>query len=207
MTIKTEAEWVEILTACGVRPQTGARWAPFFAAEIQDGTFSAGDADIDDFLGQVLHESSLLERLEENLYYTTASRICSVWPSRFPTVNDSAPYVRNPQALANRVYGGRLGNTAPSDGWRYRGSGPIQVTGKANFAALEKITGMPLVENPDLLRQPGCEALRVCIAWWEGHVPDSILGNITKVRRIVNGGEVGLSDTVMLTQKAKEALA
>lgn len=205
--MRTSADWVRVLTACGVQQGTAAKWADAFAAEVRPGAFSLGEGEIDDFLAQVLHESAMLERMEEGLTYTKATRLCQVWPKRFPTETAAAPYVRNPRALANKVYGGRLGNTGPDDGWLYRGSGPIQVTGKANFAALEAVTGLPLVANPDLLRRPGPEALRCCIAWWEGNVPDAVMGNVRKVRRAVNGGEIGLEDTARLTNVAGKVLA
>ena len=204
---KTESEWLEILIRCGVRATTAARWTEAFSAECHAGAFSAGEAEIPDFLGQVLHESARLERMEEGLSYASVARLREVWPKRFQTDESAAPFVRNPVGLANRVYGGRMGNDGPNDGWLYRGSGPIAVTGKDNFAALEAATGLPLVRSPDLLRRPGPEALRVCIAWWEGNVPDAVMGNVAKVRRAVNGGLVGLADADALTDAARDALA
>jgi putative chitinase len=71
--------------------------------------------------------------VEENLNYS-AKRLTQVWPSRFPTLAAATPYANNPQKLANKVYGGRMGNVGPDDGWRYRGRGFVQVTGKDNYS-------------------------------------------------------------------------
>jgi putative chitinase len=104
------------------------------------------------FLSTALEESGF-RNLVENLNYS-AERLVQVWPSRFPTVAAAGPYARSPRALANCVYGGRMGNTGPDDGWRYRGQGLIQITGRDNFARLEKITGLPLVNQPELATKP-----------------------------------------------------
>lgn len=198
-------DWNAILTQLGVKPITAQNWAPIFAATIKDGTFSAGDAEIDDFLGQILHESAMLERLTENLNYS-AERLMAVWPSRFPTHAGAQLYARNPQKLAEKVYGGRLGNDEPGDGARYIGRGLLQVTGKDNYRAVGKVLGLDLVRFPDLLSSPTI-ALQASIAWWEGNVPDAAMGDIVKVSKRVNGGTVGLADRQKLTGEAGEALA
>ena len=89
----------------------------------------------------------------ESLTYTSASRIRAVWPSRFKTLADAAPYVRQPQKLANFVYGDRadLGNDRPNDGWTYRGRGDAQLTGKGRYARFSALVGYGLVGNPELL--------------------------------------------------------
>lgn len=198
--------WTTFLTKCGVKQATAARWAPVFAAAIIPGTFSAGESEVDDFVGQVLHESAMLERVEESLNYTRADRLCEVWPSRFKSAADAAACVRNPQALANKVYGGRMGNTAPGDGWRYRGRGLIQVTGRDNYATVGRALGIDLVANPDLLARPDI-ALKASIAWWERNVPDSAMGDVRRITRIVNGGTAGLEHRAELTAKAGGAQA
>lgn len=205
MNTRTPSDWARILIACGVKPATAARWADVFAAEVRPGTFSAGDAELDDFLGQVLHESLMLERLEEGLSYS-ADRLCQVWPKRFPSLADAQPYARNPEALANKVYGGRLGNTQPGDGYRFRGRGALQVTGRDNYAVVGKTLGLDLVGNPDLLAQPAI-ALRASIAWWERNIPDSAMGDIVRVTKGVNGGTVGLDHRRQLTDLAGKAVA
>ena len=202
--MRTQADWVRLLVQCGVKAATAARWAPVFAVEAGAGKFSTGDAELDDFLGQVLHESAMLERVEENLNYT-AERMCAVWPARFPRVSDALPYARSPEALANRVYGGRLGNTQPGDGWRYRGRGLVQVTGRDNYAMVGKAVGLDLIAQPELLAQPAY-ALRASIAWWEGRIPDSAMGDVVRVTKLVNGGTAGLEHRRQLTEAAGKAV-
>jgi putative chitinase len=197
-------EWYDILLQCGCKPTTAAIWSEVFAACVGEGTFSAGQSEVDDFLGQTLHESGMLEHLEEGLNYS-AERLVQVWPKRFPTLADARPYARSPEALANRVYGGRMGNTEPGDGWAYRGRGLIQCTGRANYAIVQALTGLPALQNPGLLSQP-MPALQSAIAWWEAKIPDAILGDPERVTKIVNGGTVGLAHRIALTDRAGEAL-
>lgn len=87
---------------------------------------------IHEFLSNVIHECSEFRRYEENLNYS-AERLMQVWPNRFKTTKDALTCAYNPPLTAIKVYNGRLGNTAPLDGWDFRGSGPIQMTGKDNF--------------------------------------------------------------------------
>lgn len=198
-------QWEKILTACGVGYSEASSWSHTFSGVINEEAFSLGAlAELPDFLGNILHESNMLTRLEENLYYTRPERLMQVWPKRFPTLALAQQYVRSPQRLADYVYGNRLGNIN-GDGWTYRGSGLIMVTGRHNFQLVEDATGLPVVSQPDLLRHPDT-ALEVAIAWWEAMVPDEAVGNRVRVRRAVNGGDIGLKDTIRLSNLAERAI-
>ncbi|WP_130926161.1 glycoside hydrolase family 19 protein, partial [Pseudomonas extremaustralis] len=91
------------------------------------------------FIAQVGHESGQLTRLVENLNYS-ADGLMKTWPSRFDLVRATA-CARKPEQIANVVYADRMGNAGPGDGWKYRGRGLIQVTGKTNYAACGEALG------------------------------------------------------------------
>jgi putative chitinase len=153
------------------------------------------------FLAQIATETRGLQALEESLYYKTAARLMEVWPTRFKTAVSAQPYVKNPQALANHVYGGRLGNDRVNDGWLYRGGGLIQTTGKSNYA------DAGYADRPDDLRSmPG--ALDSALVYWMGRGLNALAdkGDITAVRRRVNGGTHGLDECRVFFKRASQAL-
>ena len=94
-----------------------------------------------------------MQPVSENLNYSTKAMMKS-WPSRFPTAASTLPYVKQPKKLANFVYGGRMGNTGPNDGWDNRGRGLSQITGKGMYARIGGLIGVDLVANPDLALRP-----------------------------------------------------
>jgi putative chitinase len=165
-------------------------------------------ARVSSFLAQTGYESSQYNRLSENLNYSTAKRLMQVWPRRFPTEDSGLPYVKNSEGLANFVYAGRLGNgnIASGDGFRYRGRGIIQVTGRANYAAAAKELQLDLVGNPDLLLQPANAALSAAWFWSsrglnelaDDTTGDNDLEDFTEITRRINGGTVGLKDRLAL---------
>lgn len=109
-------------------------------------------------LAQFQKESGDFNKTLENMNYS-AKRIQEVWPTRFPTVESARPYANNPQALAKKVYGKRadLGNTTEEDGWKYRGRGFVQITGKENYRKYSKLLfgdENVLLDNPELLENP-----------------------------------------------------
>lgn len=119
-------------------------------------------------LGQIGVEAQGLVRLDENLNYTTPQRIVDVFGAkRSGGLAKAKTLVRDPERLGNTVYANMLGNGdfASGDGFRYRGSGLIQLTGKDNFRAAEALTGLPLVAEPERARQAD-SALEIALAYW-----------------------------------------
>lgn len=154
------------------------------------------------FIANCAHESALFTRLEENLSYS-ASAMMRVWPSRFPTEQHASLFVRRPEALANHVYSGRMGNVAPGDGWRYRGRGLIQLTGRSNYTAYAKASGVPADIEPALLIDPEFAADSAGWYWREHKLND--VHDPLEVTRIINGGETGHPERVALFELASKA--
>ena len=163
------------------------------------------------FLAQCHVESQGFTVLEENLSYSVGGLVAT-WPKRFPTPAAAGPFAHNPQALAEKVYGGRYGNAAAGDGWRYRGRGFTDLTFKANYAAASSWSGLPLVDHPELAAQIGPAAV-IAAAYWQLHGlnqvvdadPDEKLiadlslriatneeDDLEQATKVVNGGENGL---------------
>lgn len=119
------------------------------------------------FLSQVFAESDGLTVLEERLSYSPG-RIAAVWPKRFANAELARPYSRNPEKLANAVYANRLGNgdEASRDGYRFRGRGLIQVTGRVNYEKVGKaLDDIDLINMPDTLLEPKFAALSAGAFW------------------------------------------
>ena len=142
-------------------------------------------------LAQVGHESADLTQLEENLNYS-AERLMQVWPSRFPTMDSARKYARNPEALANHVYGNRMGNREVGDGYRFRGRGAIQLTGRYNYTRFSNAMSDPtILSNPDQLLRPTMAAMSAC--WfYVNHVPSG--ADVLLATQRINGGRNGLTD-------------
>lgn len=148
------------------------------------------------FMAQVCHESSFQAKAE-NLNYS-AARLMQVWPRRFPTLELAQTCAKNPQALAETVYRGRMGNDQPGDGWRYRGRGWLQITGRENYVALG------CADEPDeLLTSDG--AARAAVAYWVQNGLNALADNddTSGVSRRINGGSVGLADRALIVGKIK----
>lgn len=147
------------------------------------------------FLAQVGHESGGLQHIEENLNYR-AERLTQVFPRYFRDVNPN-DYGRNPERIANRVYANRMGNGSESsgDGYRYRGRGLIQLTGKNNYEHFARDMGMTLEEAVDYLGTPEGACMSAGWFWYTNHLNAMAdAGDITGSTRRINGGTIGLAD-------------
>lgn len=146
------------------------------------------------FMGQCMHESGGFKQLNENLNYS-ARALVATWPTRFPNLAYAAEFERNPELIANKVYGGRMGNNNEGDGWKYHGRGLIQLTGKENYANCGAGLGVDLLDHPDLLATPEYAALSAGWFWNKkglNLLADSM--NIDTMTQRINGGSIGIAD-------------
>ena len=154
------------------------------------------------FMAQVLHESDGLANQIESLNYS-AERLPKVWPSRFKPTGplDPADFAHNQQRLGNEVYGGRMGNTGPNDGFTYRGRGLLQLTGKDSYREATATLRAQSPDAPDFVDLPDAVfsaqwCLAVAVAEWASKGCNALADedDIRKVTKAINGGLVGLSD-------------
>lgn len=157
------------------------------------------------FLAQVFHESGGLRLIRENLFYTTPERLMQVWKIRFPTRASALPFVRNPEALANKVYAREnLGNTQPGDGWKYIGRGLIQITGKHNYRRIGSALDVDFVSHPEWLLEPQY-LLSTAAQFWRAADCNTLADSddIRAVTKAINGGFVGLADRQQWLEKTR----
>jgi putative chitinase len=160
------------------------------------------------FIGQCAHESANFRTLQENLNYS-AEALMKTWPSRFPTLEAAQPYHRNPEKIANRVYGGRMGNGTEEtgDGWLYHGRGLIQLTGKDNYTLAGDALGMDFVHSPDYVLVPKYAALTAGWYWNKRQLnKEADAKDYTAMTKKINGGTIGLDDRIAHIRHAQEVL-
>jgi putative chitinase len=159
------------------------------------------------FFAQTCHESGHFKAFSENLNYSDKG-LTGTFRKYFPTIASTAGYARNPERIANKVYANRMGNGPESsgDGFKYRGRGALQLTGKDNYAAFAKFCGRPeIMDNPDLVA--GELAFESALFFFERNklwsvcdlgVNDAVILALTKK---INGGTIGLEERKSLTRK------
>ena len=186
------------------------------------------------FLAQVGHESGGLMLLEENLNYS-AEALANVWPKRYalklPSKDGSKTlqngvYAKNsvgrylpstlalqiarkPVLIASNTYANRMGNGSveSQEGWKYRGRGSLQLTGKANYAELTLNTGIDFVSNPDLLKEPAYALISACLFWKNNSLNrHADKKDIVALSKAINGGIIGLEHRKALYEKACKTL-
>lgn len=169
-------------------------WAPLFDATLYHENFTLRQAAM--FLAQTGHESGDFNTLVENLNYSS-DRLLVVFPKYFKGVNDISKFNRNPEAIANVVYANRMGNgdTDSGEGYKFRGRGILQVTGKANYMKCsEFIYGNEesLLEDPDMLEHQE-DAINSALWFWKTHNLINVK-DCNAVTQIINGGQTGAAD-------------
>lgn len=163
------------------------------------------------FLAQCGHESAGFTVLQENLNYS-AQGLCGTFKKYFPTPESAQPYARKPEMIANRVYGNRMGNgdEASGEGYKFRGRGPIQLTGKDNYTACSDFLFQDdtLVQNPDMLLDPEYALHSACWFWWKNDLNNyADSADLVTMTKRINGGTIGLEDRIKHYNHAMEIFA
>lgn len=161
------------------------------------------------FIAQVAHESGSLNYSSENLNYS-AKALRAVFGKYFPTDEMAEAYARQPEKIANKVYANRMGNgdEASGEGWKFRGRGLIQLTGKDNYTQCGKGIGLDLLSNPDQLANDANAAVAASGWYWDSHGLNTYADqdDIVTITKRINGGLNGLDDRKEFLTRAKAVL-
>lgn len=186
---------VDALSALGVPRADADKWMPWLNMAMDKYGIDTPVRQAM-FLSQLAHESGNFRHVVENLNYS-AEALQRVFGRHFPTPEIAQAYARQPERIANRAYANRMGNgdEASGDGWRYRGRGLIQLTGKDNYSRYAAHTGVNVVADPDLVATP--EYAADSAGWfWSANRLNQLAdtGDVRAVTRRINGGFNGLAD-------------
>lgn len=161
------------------------------------------------FLAQCAHESGSFTIVRENMNYSSVG-LRKTFSKYFPTDELAEQYARQPERIGNRVYASRMGNGPESsgDGYKYRGRGFIQLTGKNNYTECGKALNLPLLEKPEILESGG-GATRSAMWYWDTNNLNRYadLDDIKGQTRVINGGYNGLDERTRYYEKCKTYLA
>ena len=163
------------------------------------------DEQLAHILGQCHHETGGFKADVENLNYSTKG-LLGVFKKYFPTEALANQYQRQPEKIANRVYASRMGNgdEKSGDGWKFRGRGALQLTGKDNYKAFTTFIKEDCVANPDLVKKKYFFESALFFFNKNGLLPLATTvttDSITKISKRVNGGTHGLEDRILQTNK------
>ncbi len=164
-----------------------------------------------EFIANVLHESQDCTRLKENLNYSV-NGLMKTWPGRFPSTEYTLQFAHKPEKIANKVYGGRLGNIHPGDGWLFIGSGLMQITGREmttlftvfynrKFLTRHKVEDMVKLLRTDLriAMHSACWIFAVV----KKLIPLAISDNFREIVKKINGGYIGMEGRVIILDLAR----
>jgi putative chitinase len=160
------------------------------------------------FMGECCVESAKFTAIQENLNYRAAS-LHAQWKSHFPTMEIAQQYEHQPEKIANKAYENRMGNGPESsgDGWRFRGKGLIQLTGRDNYQAFADSLQIGVDEAASYLETFEGAVQSACF-FWESHNLNALAdkGNIDQISKIINGGTLGIEERRHFYQVALQAL-
>lgn len=203
---------LEKLVAAGVKANIAEIWLPFVQQACERYQINTKNQEAA-FIAQCAHESGGFTMLEENLNYR-ASTMAACWPARFGVKNPDGTWAkdakgarvpnkfaqaleRKPEMIANVVYASRMGNgpTESGEGWKYRGRGLKQLTGKDNYTRCGQAIEANLVAEPDLLINPKYAVLSAAWFWHSNKCgPIAESGDFVGLTKKINGGTIGLED-------------
>ena len=203
---------IDQLVAAGIKRDLADRWLPHVQSALARFGITS-ERQVAAWLAQTAHESGGYTMLTENLNYR-ASTMAACWPARFGVKNADGTWAkdakgarvpnkfalaleRKPEAIANVVYASRMGNgpTESGEGWKYRGRGLKQLTGKDNYTRCGQALGMDIVAEPDLLLTPQGAALSAAWFWSVNKCgPLADADDFVGLTKKINGGTIGLED-------------
>ena len=160
------------------------------------------------FMAQCSHESGNFKFLKENLNYRAES-LCRVWPRYFPNIDVAKQYAQQPEKIANRAYGGRMGNgpEETGDGWKFCGRGLIQLTGRSNYQAFADSIETNIDDIPEYLQTFEGAVQSACWFWENNNLNQwADKGDMLTLTKKINGGTLGLDDRIKHYQHALHVL-
>lgn len=200
---------VEMLKEMGVAENDAVQYVDELEELLPRYRIASSKTRLAHFFSQILHESGCLRFDTENLNYS-AKALRLVFGKYFKTNADADAYARQPEKIANRVYARRMGNGVESsgDGWKYRGRGFIQLTGKNNYKAFAAwINDDRIIDTPDLVATD--YTVHSAVFFWDKHKLNKVADqdDVKKLTRRINGGDNGLAHRRELHTKANGLLA
>lgn len=200
---------IEMLKEMGVSTEDAEQYIGDLEELLPSYAIAGSKVRLAHFFSQVLHESGCMRFDMENLNYSSKA-LCGVFGKYFKTKEQADACARQPEKIANKVYANRMGNGGESsgDGWKYRGRGLIQLTGKNNYQAFAEWIGDDrILEEPDLVASE--YAVHSAVFYWDKNKLNEIADqdDVKKMTKRVNGGYNGLSHRRELLNKANGLLA